>query len=118
MEDVVIDIKEGTRPEQPPKIVLALAASTASEKVPNPTPIKWRMSRKIDEGEGMIVIIFEHGPTLMFDEAQIKAVEFPPKFPAPIIHTNEEAQEVVETLAPTRKPNPKKEKPNAAHPPE
>jgi hypothetical protein len=107
----MISIQEGTRPDQAPKIVLLLARSTASAKVPNPIPIKWRMSRKEDEGEGLLVIIFEHGPTLMFTEAQIEAVEFPPtEFREPIIHTNEEAEEVVQTLAPTRKPNPKRSK--------
>jgi hypothetical protein len=94
----MINIVEGTRPEQAPATVLLLARTIASQKVPNPIPIKWRMSRKEDEGEGLLVIIFEHGPTLMFTEAQIKAVEFAPPFTAPIIHTKQEAEEVVANL--------------------
>jgi hypothetical protein len=95
----MLNVKEGTRPEQAPKIVLLLARSTANKKVPNPIPIKWRMSRKEDEGEGLLVIIFEHGPTLMFTEAQIEAVEFPPtEFREPIIHTKEEAEEAITDL--------------------
>jgi hypothetical protein len=107
----MLAVKEGTRPEQAPKIVLLLARTVASEKVPNPIPIKWRMSRKEDEGEGLLVVIFEHGPTLMFTEAQVEAVEFPPteKFPEPIIHTNAEAEEAV-----TRLPVKSKRKENKA----
>jgi len=67
----MITIHEGTPPEEMPTIVRALAKASATERVPDPKPIKWRMSRKEDEGEWMIVIIFEHGPTLMWTEAQV-----------------------------------------------
>jgi hypothetical protein len=56
------DFPEGTLPDKVPALVLALAQKAATERVPNPIPLKWR-----DEGD-TIYIQFEDGRALNFDK--------------------------------------------------
>jgi len=79
-----------------PARVMALAAKIGDE------PIAWSV-----EGEdGSITIVFCNKGKMKFLAEPV--VE--PEVFETVIHTNEEAQEAVKTLAPTHKPNPKRRK--------
>lgn len=75
-----------------PARVLALA------KLIDDEPIAWS-----EREDGSIVIVFNQKGKQTF-EPEIK----PEPLPRPIIHTNEEAQAVVQTLTPAHTPKPKR----------
>lgn len=72
-----------------PARVLALA------KQINDEPIAWN-----ERADGSIVIVFNQKGKQTFEPEK--------PLPRPIIHTNEEAQAVVETLTPAHTPRPKR----------
>lgn len=74
-----------------PARVKALALQIGDE------PIDWN-----EREDGSIVIVFNQKGKRIFDKV--------PELPRPIIHTNEEAQAVVETLTPAHTPKPKRNK--------
>lgn len=111
----MLHIQEGSTQTNPPAeipaVVRALAAASADERCPDPKPIKWRMSRPEDEGEGMIVVIFEHGPTRMFTEEQVSPRITKLKSTPTVIDTtdgvdNQEASAAGKALQARRKPKP------------
>ena len=79
-----------------PGRVLALAALIGDE------PIGWSPERE----DGSITIVFRSKGKMRFEPEPTIEPEVP-SF-EPIIHTNEDAQEVVKTLTPTHEPSPKK----------
>ena len=79
--------------DKPPARVLTLAAQIGDE------PLKWT-----EYEDGSITIVFcNKGKRTFLKESESEAPTF-----EPIIHTNEDAQAVVQTLAPSRKPHPKR----------
>jgi hypothetical protein len=79
---------------KPPARVVAIAAKIGDE------PIAWSP----DRADGSVTIVFCNKGKMTFQAEQI----FEPEVFEVVIHTNEEAQEAVKTLAPTHKPSPKK----------
>ena len=89
--------------DKPPARVLALAAQIEDE------PLAWN-----EHDDGSITIVFCNKGKRTFVAEPITETEIPSLeeqiwySKPPIIHTNEEAQEAVKTLAPTHKPHPKR----------
>ena len=75
-----------------PARVLALAEQIKDK------PLAW-----IEHADGSITIVFCNKGKRLFEKESEKEIAF-----TDVIHTNEDAQEVVQTLAPTHKPSPKK----------
>lgn len=74
-----------------PARVFALAKKVGDK------PLAWK-----EYADGSITIVFcNKGKRIFQKESEVSAFE-------DVMHTNEDAQEVVQTLTPTHKPNPKK----------
>jgi hypothetical protein len=79
--------------EKIPARVLAIAEKVQDE------PLAWK-----EHADGSVTIVFCNKGKQTFEANQVIEV---PAFEN-VIHTNEDAQEAVQTLAPTHKPSPKK----------